>query len=224
MSAQPEKTRAVSKPLLYTLAGVVVLALVGVLVVMPLLAPGEEPLGEATVVVDADATQPPVGATPEEPATDEAGEEALDEELPPIGETFEVFSARDPFQQLVSESTGGEVAVVGGEPTSNDGGTATGGDPGGDSGGAEDADGGDADGDAPPASTSEDGTTVVVEDVFSEDGAARVLLTANGTAYTLGEGETFATNWRVEAIDDPCVTLLYGDQARLVCEGESIRK
>ena len=195
MSAQPEPTARVSKPLLYTLAGVVVLALVGVFVILPLMGGDDVELG------------PVAAATPAVEPTPVPTEEPVDE-LPPIGETFEVFSARDPFSQLVTEPSG-DTAVVG-EPTA-DGGTAS-------------EEPTDATADTPPDTTTEDGTTVVVEDVFTDDGEEQVLLSANGTAYTLAEGDTFATNWRVETIDDPCVTLLYGDQARLVCEGESIRK
>ena len=199
MSAQPEPKPRVSKGLLYTLAGVVVLALIGLFVLLPLMS-GDAALEEPAVAVgDPQATPAPEVAPTPEPS----------EALPPIVETFEVFSARDPFQQLVNESS--DVAVVG-DPTV-DGGTAT-----------PAPTTGDPAVNTPSDSTSEDGTTVVVEDVFVEDGVDSVLLTANGTAYTLVEGDTFATNWRVEAIDDPCVTLLYGDQARLVCEGESIRK
>ena len=199
MSAQPEPKPRVSKGLLYTLAGVVVLALIGLFVLLPLMS-GDAALEEPTVAVaDPQATPAPEVEPTPEPS----------EELPPIVETFEVFSARDPFQQLVNESS--DVVAVVGDPTVDGGTTAT-------------PTTGDPAVNTPSDSTSEDGTKVVVEDVFVEDDVDSVLLTANGTAYTLVEGDTFATNWRVEAIDDPCVTLLYGDQARLVCEGESIRK
>lgn len=196
MSAATEEPKAgVNKGLLYGLAGVVVLALVGVFVLLPLLGGEEVPEG------------PVVAAAPTAPPTPEPTVEPQ-EELPPIDETFEVFSARDPFQQLVSDE---EATAVVGEPTgstSETPGTTT----------------GEPAANTPPETTTEGGTTVAVEDVFTEDGTDLVLLTANGTAYTLEEGDTFASNWRVERIDAPCVTLLYGDQARLVCEGESIRK
>ena len=200
MSAANEPKAGVSKGLLAALGGVVVLALVGVFVIMPMMG-GDVPV--EPVVADA----VPIAEPTPEPSIEPS------EVLPPIGETFEVFSARDPFQQLVKEPESSTPVV--GDPASN-GGTPT--------EAPSDPVTGEPVKDAPPESTTEDGTTVIVEDVFVEDDVHYVLLTANGTAYTLGEGETFSVNWRVEAIDDPCVTLLYGDQARLVCEGESIRK
>lgn len=202
----------VNKKLLAALGGVVVLALVGVFVVMPLMAPETPEVDPAVAAAEAAAA-----AATEEP-TAEPDPLTEDEELPPIGDTFEVFSARDPFDQLVSEEVAA-VPVVDGEPTGDATPTTD--------GSEETVDAAPVEGEpvsAPGDTTSEDGTTVEVEDVFSEDDVEYVLLTANGTAYTLTEGETFATSWRVETIDDPCVTLLYGDQARLVCEGESIRK
>lgn len=191
MSAAPQPKAGVSKGLLSTLAGVVVLALVGVFVVLPLLSGDDVPEGPVALV-------PAVSPTPA-PTVEPS------EELPPITETFEVFSARDPFQQLVSDEA---APTVEGQPTGN----------------ASEPVTGDPVSTTPPGETTEGGTTVVVEDVFADEGTEYVLLTANGTAYTLAEGDTFATDWRVEAIEDPCVTLLYGDQARLVCEGESVRK
>lgn len=219
MSATPQSSPAVGKPLLYALGGVVVLALIAVFVVLPLLN-GDDGTADGSLVVAGATDEPGVvaGVPPVVEPTVEPTDDLGSNDLPPIVETFEVFSARDPFQQLVVESSG-DVAVVGDEtsdgatpaPTATD--PVTG-----------DPVTGDPVVDTPPGATTEDGTTVIVEDVFTKDGVEYVLLTANGTAHTLEEGDTFATNWRVEAIDDPCVTLLYGDQARLVCEGESIRK
>lgn len=221
---EPAKIFGLDRKLALGLIGVLALVPLWLFVVSPLLLGGDD-MTDPVVdpVVGAAGQDGEVAAGADAPEAGDESTDEIDEELPPIGETFEVFTARDPFQQLVSEDTGGgDLAVVGGQPTA-DGGTPT--DASDDTGtGPGSGDGDRTDDGTPPESTTEDGTTVAVDDVFTDDGTEYVLLTANGTAYTLTEGDTFASNWRVEAIDDPCVTLLYGDQARLVCEGESIRK
>lgn len=44
------------------------------------------------------------------------------------------------------------------------------------------------------------------------------------TVYEVRVGETFAGNYLVRSIDPPCATLLFGDDAFTLCEGESALK
>jgi hypothetical protein len=192
----------IDQRLVFALVGIAVLAVAWLFLLSPMLLGGEEPVEPVVPVAAAPQTDPAAVPT-EEPTA------APSEALPPIDETFEVFSARDPFEQLVDDEAAATATDDASDTATTD-----------DSGVTVEAD----PAKNPPASTTGDGTKVVVDDVFTEDGADYVLLNANDKVYTLQEGDEFATNWRVEAIDDPCVTLLYGDQARLVCEGESIRK
>ena len=60
--------------------------------------------------------------------------------------------------------------------------------------------------------------------MFEENGEEQVLVTINGTAYTVSEGEEFAEFFRVLDIDGNCATLAFGDSSFVRCEGESIRK
>ena len=92
-------TPAVNRTLLIALGAVAVLALLFFFVISPVLLGGDdEPDGEVDVVV-----------TPAPEATDDDVELADPEDLEgePPAETFEIFSARDPFQQLVTEGGGG---------------------------------------------------------------------------------------------------------------------
>ncbi len=70
-----------------------------------------------------------------------------------------------------------------------------------------------------------EGRVVSLVDVFvADDGSARAVVQVDTTLYEVGEGDTFAQNFQVLAIDPPCVTLLYGDDAFTLCEGERTLK
>ncbi len=208
---------AVSKPLviaLSVLGGLVALFTLWTFVVSPLLAEEEViPLGAAPVP-DQEAV-----------AVQDVADELLDEEQDdPLPETFEVFSARDPFQQLVSPP------VIAAAP---DGDGAAGG------GGADPADPADPSTPATPvvnpAPVENDdptglpgarvGTTVVrILDVATTDGVTRASITVNGTGYQVAEGETFAESFRVLDLSGTCATLLFGDSRFTLCAGDEIRK
>lgn len=68
--------------------------------------------------------------------------------------------------------------------------------------------------------------TVALIDVFvdPDTGEERALIQVDSTLYEVGEGQEFATNYRVLSIDPPCVTILRGDEALTLCEGDRVLK
>lgn len=77
---------------------------------------------------------------------------------------------------------------------------------------------------APPPDGNGDGGTNVggrnvrLLDVFTRDGRELVQVEVDGVVYTVGEGETFAENFRVLSIDGRCATFLFGDEQFTLCE------
>jgi hypothetical protein len=104
-----------------------------------------------------------------------------------------VFSGRDPFQPLVSDEASAP------EPTVSPAGT------------------------PPPApsggsSITIDGHTVVLLDLFTQDGQNMAQVEVDGTVYTAKEGETFAQNYTLQSVDGSCADFLYGDQSFTLCQ------
>lgn len=67
------------------------------------------------------------------------------------------------------------------------------------------------------------GQTVALVDVY-DDGEPGAVVRVDGTIYEVRTGEVFAGNFEVRSIESPCATLLYGDDAFTLCEGESTLK
>ena len=44
------------------------------------------------------------------------------------------------------------------------------------------------------------------------------------TVYTVGEGDVFATSYRVVSLSSPCGQFLFGDAPFQLCEGEEVIK
>jgi hypothetical protein len=104
-----------------------------------------------------------------------------------------VFSGRDPFQPLVSDEAPAP------EPTVSPAGT------------------------PPPApsggsSITIDGHTVVLLDLFTQDGQDMAQVEVDGTVYTAKVGETFAQNFTLQSVNGGCADFLYGDQSFSLCE------
>lgn len=98
--------------------------------------------------------------------------------------------------------------------------------PPGDGDGGDDADGGT---DTGPCRGDDqvvcDGRVVTLIDVFvGQDGTPVAVVQVDSTLYEVRRGDTFAQNFQVISIDPPCVTLLYGDDAFTLCEGERTLK
>lgn len=163
-----------------------------------------------------------------EPAETEASEagpsitspspvEALLERLSPASDAVALPSAqrvvlsRDPFQPVVPEpaSDGTDGGTDGETDGSSDSGTD------GTDGGTEDACTGDE------SETVCDGIVVTL-DGFTDEG--RSIVTVDGTSFTVAVGDEFATSFRVLAINEPCATLLFGDEAFSICTGATVLK
>lgn len=69
-----------------------------------------------------------------------------------------------------------------------------------------------------------DGRVVTLIDVYVSGGEAVAVVQVDSTLYEVRRGDTFAQNFQVISIDPPCVTLLYGDDAFTLCEGERTLK
>jgi hypothetical protein len=182
--------------LLGVLGGVVVLALLWLFVIDPLF------LAED---IDEPVVQPPP------PPAEEVEPEPTPEPTP-VPETFEVFTARDPFQQLAQPAVAAPPAAPTAPPADP---TAPPADP----------TAPPADPDAPPPDAEVGATRVRLVDVFvDDDGVQKVLVTVNGTGHEVAEGEEFAGRFRVLDISPPCATFLFGDSRFVLCMGEEIRK
>jgi hypothetical protein len=199
---------AVSRPLLIGLGAVVVIAVLWLFVIGPRMGGGDD------VVVAPVPTRAPLTPAPS-PLPD-------DDSLYP--ESSEVFSARDPFAQLVAAEaeagvgavpTPGNVAPIPGGGTPGTGGAGPSDSPSpGRSGG----------GGAPRAGSSAEvgGTEIKLIDVYDE--ATRAVVTVNGRSYDVAEGEPFAQRFRLLDLTGECGTFLFGDSRFVLCEGDEIRK
>ncbi len=49
-------------------------------------------------------------------------------------------------------------------------------------------------------------------------------MTVDGTAYTVSEGETFATDYRATDINSECASFESGTTSFTLCEGEAVLK
>lgn len=191
--------------LLGVLGGVVVLGALWFFVISPLL-------------LSEDIDEPIVRA-PSPPA--EVPQADPEPEPTPVPETFEVFTARDPFQQLATPivTTPGDPSAPTAPgaptaPTAPRDPTAPPADP------TAPRDPG-----APPPDAEVGATRVRLVDVFVDDnGAQKVLVTVNGSGYEVAAGEQFADRFRVLDISPPCATFLFGDSRFVLCMGEEIRK
>lgn len=213
-----ETTTGPNRTPLLIVAGVAVVAIIGLLLWMFVLG-GEDDVFEP-VPSAADATAPAGDESP--PAA------AVEDDGPPPVETVEVFLSRDPFQPVRPDAAPVDGGDDGTAPGPSDPSDPT------DPGPSDPSDPTDPtppdDGDTDPApkngddSATVEGHEVELIDVFEENGARRITIRVDSTLYTVGEGETFADNFRVLSIDPPCATLLYGDNQFTLCEGERVRK
>jgi hypothetical protein len=141
-------------------------------------------------------------------------------EVAAVEPTFEVFDARDPFEQLVADDAGGGGATVGTtQPTANT--TPTDGQP---------VDGSQPTSATPPApdqnpsQTTVGATTILLDDVFTEDGVDKALVVVDSDGYEAAEGDTVAGKVTVLDIAGSCATMRFEDKRFILCEGEQIQK
>lgn len=231
MSAQTGDQQQVSKGLLITLgvvAAIGVAAALWVFVVQPMTSDEPEPVAADDQVdapepgddAEADPAPGAEGDEPDDPSGDGEGGDGGDggdgDDAEPDAddplESTQVVNARDPFTQLVADSSGG--GGSGGAATATGGGESTGGDA---------ASSGDGGGDEDTADV--DSTTVTLVDIYTgDDDLQRASIEVNETGYDVLEGETFADNFQLLDIADDCATLLYGDSRFTLCEGDRVRK
>lgn len=69
-----------------------------------------------------------------------------------------------------------------------------------------------------------EGRVVTLIDVYTSDGETVAVVQVDSTLYEVRRGDDFAGNFRVVSIDPPCATLLYGDDAFTLCEGQRTLK
>lgn len=210
-----------SKPLLIVLGVLVLAALAYFLLILPnqgdsadTVDQAQAPAGsEPAIVPDAgDATEPGDGELPVAESTETAAEPS-----------YEVFSARDPFDQLVADSEGGAVGETQ-DTTAPVGGTAPPPLPPAVPG--EDT----PDTDTPdpvtggPAQTTVGLTTIMLEEIFSDGGVDIALVRVDNEGYEAAEGDTVAGGLTVLDIEDNCATMRFEDRRFILCEGEQIQK
>lgn len=239
MSSGDAPAPRVRAPLLIGLGVMLVAALAYVLLVLPG-QDGVSDVDETQAVGPEPAPAPaptgaPDGGEPSEVPSEEPGDGG-------DGPSFEVFGARDPFEQLVSDDTPDGVgdtqdtAAPDGTlapPVTQPDDTGEGGVPG--QGGAPAAPATPGDGAAPGDGTSPGSsggrsdatvgtTTIRLEEVFADGGTDMVLVLVNSDGYEAAEGETVAGSLTVLDIEDSCATMRYDGRRFVLCEGEQVRK
>jgi hypothetical protein len=190
---------AVSRPLLIVV-GLVAIAAVAYLLLAS---------GQSEDVAAVDPAAPGISSEPAVPPAEPAEPTETSSEIEAVEPTFDVFSARDPFDQLVANTTGTDGSVGTTTPTS----TTT------------------PAPDTTPTAPSDDraqttvGTTTIrLDEVFRQDGTDKVLVQVNSDGYEAAEDETVAENLTVLDIEDSCATMRFEDTRFILCEGEQIRK
>lgn len=197
--------------------------------------------GMTTLAVDpADGGVISRAAAQEEPTATETATEPTDDgtsdalaALPPI--TFEVFLSRDPFEPVFVEPTAnaagpaGTPAVPGVDPSASPSPGAT---PGPSPSGTPNPTASPTPGTGTPtegcsqgSSTVCNGQTISLVDIQTNAaGQSIALVQVNGQVYEVSVGQTFAGNFRLDAIAGNCASLLFGDESFTLCEGEQVLK
>jgi hypothetical protein len=120
--------------------------------------------------------------------------------------TFDVFATKNPFEPviIVTPPTDGSIPTT---PTSAGGG------------------GGGSTTTTVPSNEPGPGTSVALLDVTQQpDGTPQARVQVGSTVYTVGEGDVFATSYRVVSLNAPCGQFLFGDAPFKLCEGEEVIK
>ncbi len=183
-------------------------------------ASGSDSGGSEADGTDASATgDPSTDGSGSEPTSDDA---SSTDTTSPFGppESFDVFATRNPFEPVIQITPtvppgGTTPTTVPGATTTPGGGTAT---PGGTG-----TSGGTGGGSFDPVT----GQPVALLDVFVDsDGTTKARVQVGSTVYTVAEGDTFATSYRLVSLDATtgCGQFLFGDAPFELCEGEQVIK
>ena len=142
-------------------------------------------------------------------------------EVAAVEPTFEVFDARDPFDQLVADDTAGGDTVGTTQPATST--TPT--------DGATPVDGTQPTGATPPdpagpgpSQTTVGATTILLDDVFTQGGVDTAVVVVDDEGYEAREGDTVAGKVTVLDIAGSCATMRFEDKRFILCEGEQIQK
>jgi len=215
----------VSKPVLIVLGVLAVVALVYLVLVLPNQGDGVDAVDRSGAVVVSEPAV--VGSEPAVVVPDADASEAGDLPLAEPTETaadpsFEVFSARDPFEQLVTDDTGGAGVIDGTTETS-----------------APTAPVDDTTNVSPPpaddpallppvvedpAQTTVGTTTIMLQEIYRDDGVDTALVLVDNEGYEAAEGETVAGDLTVLDIEGNCATMRFDERRFILCEGEQIQK
>jgi hypothetical protein len=214
MSSDAAPTRRLSTPLIVVLAVAAAAALGYLAVVILNQGDGVGGVDETGSIVGSEpATVAPDAATEPDPQVSEGPTDDGPQEP-----SFEVFDARDPFDQLVAGASSGAVGDTqdtatttptsdGAQDTTTPGGvqdtTPTGGDSG---------------------QTTVGTTRIRLDDVFRDGDTDKVIVEVNGTGYEAAEGDTVAGDLTVLDIEGSCATMRFRDTRFILCEGEQIQK
>lgn len=68
------------------------------------------------------------------------------------------------------------------------------------------------------------GIRVVLVEIREVSGVKRATLTVDGTTFTVGVGDTFATNFKVVSLSDDSGVFMFGDNAFTLAVGQAILK
>jgi hypothetical protein len=106
-----------------------------------------------------------------------------------------VFSGRDPFDPTQG---GGTIQAPAGAPIVSPPGSAS----------------------SPTGGSSANvgGKTVVLVDIFTEDGTEKAQVEVDGTVYTVAEGDTFDDGYRLVSIEGTCAEFTHGGSSFTLCE------
>ncbi len=163
------------------------------------------------------------------------------------GDAFPVYSARDPFDQLVVDTGAGDGATAPAEgvpPADPAGGTGST-DTSGTSAGGTAIDGTSTDGTSTGGTSTDPGTApspssspaprstatgtggrrIELVDVYTAPaGGLAAVVIVNGSGYTPAVGDTFAGDIVLVSAEDRCVALRVDGAAVGLCEGDAVRK
>ena len=134
-------------------------------------------------------------------------------------QSFEIFTDKNPFQPLQFAAAGSTTATTAPgatTATTSPSGGAT-------SGGTTPTTAGTGSG---GAAEPQSGQRVALRDVFASGGRTVANVKVNSTVYTVGTGDTFATNFKVVSLSQStkCGTFLFGDNQFQLCQGQEVIK
>lgn len=210
MSTAPTEQSRVSRPLLIGL-GVIAVAAVAYLALTQ--------LGGGAEQDSADGAEPAVAASETAEESEAAVEPAeRGSEVAAVEPTFEVFDARDPFEQLVADTTATDATVGTTVPTATT--PVDGTQP---ASSTTPVDGTQPDS-GDPSQTTVGATTILLEDVFTVGGVETALIVVDNKGFEAVAGDTVAGEVTVLDIARNCATMRFEDRRFILCEGERVQK